>query len=88
MTDESWKSLDELIEAHATPPILENPCLTHPDNPPIVLYRCDQEGYDIYYAPDLGEATYRFDGETIVDVNHLTTQQVAYFEKNGYWKRL
>lgn len=91
MTNANWKDLDALIEAHATSPILENPCLTHPsveENPPIVIYRCDQEGYDVYYAPALGEATYRFDQETITDVNHLTLDQVTYFEKSGYWKRM
>ena len=80
--------LDDLIERYITPqpPPVRPPKVA--ENPPIVLYRCPQEGYDIYYAPDLGEATYRFDAGTAIDVDYLIAGHVAYYEKSGYWQKI
>ncbi|MCI0558111.1 MAG: hypothetical protein MN733_06420 [Nitrososphaera sp.] len=85
MTSNGWKSIDEIIEALAGSPKVTT-CPMSPD--PVIMYRCDHDEYDVYYAPDLGEATYRFDCGSVIDVNHLTKGHVEYYLRSKYWKEL
>lgn len=72
------KDLDELIDRFVGEP---------QRNDPIIVYRCFQHQYDVYYAPSLGEATYKFWNGNEIDVDHLTFEQVAYYVTSDYWKK-
>lgn len=75
--------LDEIIDRHSLP-VVQAPRVEDP----IIIFTCQHDGYDVYYAPSLGQATYRFANGMETDVDHLTRDQVAYFEEVGYWKRI
>lgn len=78
------QTVDELIEWLATPATVKSQ-----EAPPLVMYRCDQDKYDIYYAPAREEATYVFDhnGEKL-DLTGITGPQVVYLVQSGYWREL
>lgn len=74
-------TVDELIDWLAEP--------TKNNVPPIVLYRCDKDKYDIYYSPSLEEATYVFDlSKEKLEVAGITGPQVVYLVQTGYWREL
>lgn len=73
-----WNNIDEIIEALAEPP---------KSGPLLIMYRCDQDKYDVCYAPSIGEATYHFDIGMQYDAT-VTMEQVAYYLKSEYWKTI
>lgn len=68
--------------------IIERFAEVKPVEPPLLVYRCSQDNYDIYYVPSLGEATYKFTNGDEIDVDHLTEGQVEYYLKSGYWHEI
>ncbi len=83
MTNRSWKDIDEIIDEFSAAETVAEEV-----TPPIVIYRCEQDGYDIFDAPHVGEATYMFDSGERLEVTHLTRDQVKYYVSSGYWKRI
>lgn len=68
------KTLDDILDQFADP-----------QPPPLLIFSCPQDGYDIYYAPELDEGTYRLYNSGDELRVSLTRPQVAYYLKTGYW---